>query len=68
METKARIASSIIICVAYLTVLYSNDVTLASRLYIVGNGLALPYMIRNKCWDIVALLVFFIIAGFPKAL
>ena len=27
---------------------------------------ALPYMIRHKCWDIVALLSFLIVAGLPK--
>ena len=66
MENKARILSSLILCVAYIITLYVDTVT-GSRLYLVGNVLALPYMIKNKCWDIVALLVFFIVVGLPKA-
>ena len=65
MTNKARIASSLILCVAYIVTLYV-DTTTGSRLYLLGNALALPYMIENKCWDIVALLAFFIIVGLPK--
>jgi len=67
MENKTRICSSLILCVAYFITLYI-DTTVGSRLYLVGNTLALPYMIKHKCWDIVALLSFFIIVGLPKAL
>jgi hypothetical protein len=67
MENKARIASSLVLCVAYIITLYV-DTTVGSRLYLLGNTLALPYMVKNKCWDIVALLVFFIVAGLPRAL
>lgn len=66
MENKARILSSLILCIAYIITLYV-DTTTGSRLYLVGNVLALPYMIKNKCWDIVALLAFFIVVGLPKA-
>jgi hypothetical protein len=65
MENKARIASSLILCVAYIITLYV-DTTTGSRLYLLGNLLAVPYMVKNKCWDIVALLAFFIIVGLPK--
>jgi hypothetical protein len=41
---------------------------IGSRLYMLGNALALPYMIKNKCWDIVALLAFFIVVGLPKVI
>jgi len=67
MINKARITSSLILCVAYFITLYVDTVT-GSRLYLVGNVLAMPYMIKHKCWDIVALLSFFIIVGLPKAL
>jgi hypothetical protein len=66
MENKARILSSLILCVAYVITLYVDTVT-GSRLYLLGNVLAMPYMIKHKCWDIVALLAFFIVAGLPKA-
>lgn len=67
MENKARIISSLVLCVAYIITLYV-DTTLGSRLYLLGNVLALPYMIKHKCWDIVALLAFFIVIGLPRAL
>ena len=67
MENKARILSSLILCVAYIITLYV-DTTTGSRLYLLGNALALPYMIKNKCWDIVALLAFFIVVGVPRAI
>jgi len=67
MENKARIFSSLILCVAYIITLYV-DTTTGSRLYLVGNALALPYMIKHKCWDIVALLSFFIVVGLPKVI
>ena len=67
MTNKARILSSLFLCVAYIITLYVDDV-IGARLYLVGNALAVPYMIENKCWDIVALLAFFITVGLPKAL
>lgn len=66
IENSLRICSSLILCVAYIITLYVDTIT-GSRLYLSGNILALPYMIKNKCWDIVALLAFFIIVGLPKA-
>jgi hypothetical protein len=66
IENSLRICSSLILCVAYIITLYVDTIT-GSRLYLAGNILALPYMIKNKCWDIVALLAFFIIVGLPKA-
>jgi hypothetical protein len=67
MENRARIVSSLVLCVAYIITLYYDEV-LGAKLYTAGNALALPYMIKEKCWDIVALLSFFIIVGLPKAL
>jgi hypothetical protein len=67
MENRARIASSLVLCVAYIITLYMDEVV-GARLYLIGNALALPYMIKHRCWDIVALLAFFIVVGLPKAL
>jgi hypothetical protein len=66
MTNNARIISSFILCFAYIITLYVDEV-IGARLYITGNALALPYMIKHKCWDIVALLAFFIVVGLPKA-
>jgi hypothetical protein len=67
MENRARIVSSLVLCVAYIITLYVDDV-IGARWYLAGNILAMPYMIKHRCWDIVALLAFFIIVGLPKAL
>ncbi len=67
MENQARMISSLVLCIAYIITLYVNEVT-GARLYLIGNILALPYMLKHKCWDIVALLAFFIVVGLPKAL
>ena len=67
MESKLRIASSLVLCIAYVITLYYNT-TLGARLYLVGNFMALPYMIKHRCWDIVALLAFFIVTGLPRVI
>ena len=67
IANTARILSSLILCIGYIIVFYYDTIT-GSRLYLVGNSLALPYMIRNKCWDVVALLAFFIVVGLPKSI
>jgi hypothetical protein len=67
MESKARILSSITIVFAFYMTLY-HDSVMGAKLYMIGNLLALPYMIKNKCWDVVALLTFLIIMGLPKVI
>jgi hypothetical protein len=67
MDSKARILSSITIIFAFYITLY-HDTVMGAKLYMIGNFLALPYMIRNKCWDVVALLTFLIIMGLPKVI
>jgi hypothetical protein len=66
-DVKARIISSILVVTAYYITMYHDTVT-GAKLYMVANALALPYMIRNKCWDVVALLSFLILVGLPKVL
>ena len=67
MESKARILSSIIVVFAFYITLY-HDTVVGARLYMIGNTLALPYMVKNKCWDVVVLIVFLIIMGLPKVI
>jgi hypothetical protein len=67
MDSKARILSSITIVFAFYMTLY-HDSVMGAKLYMIGNLLALPYMIRNRCWDVVALLTFLIIMGLPKVI
>lgn len=66
-EVTARIISSVLVVTAYYITMYHDTVT-GAKIYMVANSLALPYMIRNKCWDIVLLLSFLIIVGLPKVL
>jgi len=65
MEVKARILSSALIIIAYYVTMYHNSV-LGARLYTVANLLAMPYMIKTKCWDVVILLSFLTLIGLPK--
>jgi hypothetical protein len=67
MDSKARILSSITVIFAFYITMY-HDTVVGARLYMIGNSLALPYMIRNKCWDVVVLIVFLIIMGLPKVI
>lgn len=64
-EVTARIISSILVVVAYWITLYHNT-RHGAIIYAVANALAMPYMIRQKCWDVVALLSFLILVGLPK--
>jgi len=67
MDSNARILSSITVIFAFYITMY-HDTVVGARLYMIGNSLALPYMIRNKCWDVVVLIVFLIIMGLPKVI
>lgn len=64
-EVTARIISSILVVVAYWITLYHNT-RHGAIIYAVANTLAMPYMIKQKCWDVVALLSFLILVGLPK--
>jgi hypothetical protein len=66
-DVVSRIISSILVITAYYITMYHDTVT-GARIYMVANTLALPYMIRNQCWDVVLLLSFLIIVGLPKVL
>ncbi|NDB57810.1 hypothetical protein EB001_05135 [bacterium] len=64
-DVTARIISSILVVVAYWVTMYYN-LKCGAIIYLIANSLALPYMIKQKCWDVVALLTFLIIIGLPK--
>lgn len=66
-DVRARIISSVLVIMAYYITMY-HDTVVGARLYSIANALALPYMIRNKCWDVVILLSFLILVGLPKTL
>lgn len=66
-DERARIISSILVVTAYYITMYHDTVT-GARIYMIANTLALPYMIKTKCWDVVILLSFLIIVGLPRVL
>lgn len=66
-DVTARIISSALVVVAYWVTLYYNT-RYGAMIYAVANTLAMPYMIKQKCWDVVALLSFLILVGLPKIL
>ena len=66
-EVTARIISSVLVVVAYWITLY-HDTRHGAMIYAVANALAIPYMVKSKCWDVVALLSFLILVGLPKIL
>jgi hypothetical protein len=63
--TTARIVSSALVVVAYYTTLYHNT-KIGAMMHVTADFLAMPYMIKAKCWDIVALLTFLILIGLPR--
>jgi hypothetical protein len=66
-DITARVISSILVVVAYYVTLYHSSI-IGARIYLIANALAIPYMARTKCWDVVALLSFLILIGMPKVL
>jgi hypothetical protein len=66
-DVTSRIISSILVVTAYYITMY-EDTVIGARVYMVANALAIPYMARNKCYDVVILLSFLIIIGLPKVL
>ena len=63
--TTARIVSSALVVAAYYTTLYHNT-KIGAMMHVTADFLAMPYMIKAKCWDIVALLTFLILIGLPR--
>lgn len=60
-----RYIGSIIVLVGYF-VLLNVDVLWGVSLRIIANFLSLPWAIKNKVWDFVTLLVFFLVIEIAK--
>jgi|694.fasta_scaffold14405_37 hypothetical protein len=63
----ARVISSVLVITAYYITMY-HDTVIGAKIYMVANSLAIPYMVKARCWDVVVLLAFLIIVGLPKVL
>ena len=63
-ETARGIGSGAVI-LGYFIVLHVNT-TIGVIFHIVGDGLAVPYFIRTKSWDVVVMIGFLEIISFSK--
>lgn len=61
----ARVIGSGAVILGYFIVLHVNT-ALGVVFHIVGDGLAVPYFIRTKSWDVVIMIGFLEVISFSK--
>ena len=54
IDVPMRIAGSVLVVVSYIALVHI-DTVLGVRLQLLGDGLAIPYFIRIKAWDVVVM-------------
>ena len=54
IDVPMRITGSVLVVVSYVALIYI-DTVLGVRLQLLGDGLAIPYFIRIKAWDVVVM-------------
>ena len=54
IDVPMRIAGSVLVVVSYVALVHI-DTVLGVRLQLLGDGLAIPYFIRIKAWDVVVM-------------
>ena len=65
IDETARVIGSGAVILGYFIVLHVNT-TIGVIFHIVGDGLAVPYFIRTKSWDVVVMIGFLEIISFSK--
>ena len=50
-----RVAGSLLVVLSYVMLVHI-DTIIGVRLQLLGDGLAIPYFIRTKAWDVVAMI------------
>ncbi len=65
LDETARVIGSGAVILGYFIVLHVNT-TIGVIFHIVGDGLAVPYFIRTKSWDVVVMIGFLEIISFSK--
>ena len=65
LDETARVIGSGAVLLGYFIVLHVNT-TIGVIFHIVGDGLAVPYFIRTKSWDVVVMIGFLEIISFSK--
>ena len=54
IDVPMRITGSVLVVVSYIALVHI-DTVLGVRLQLLGDGLAIPYFIRIKAWDVVVM-------------
>jgi hypothetical protein len=65
--TRMRIAGSITVIAAYFVVLHVN-LTAGVVMNVIADTISIPYFVKTKSWDIVAMLGFLLAISFSKLL
>ena len=65
IDETARVVGSIAVILGYFIVLHVST-TIGVVFHIVGDGLAVPYFIRTKSWDVVIMIGFLEVISFSK--
>ena len=55
LDVILRIVGSVLVVVSYIALVHI-DTVLGVRLQLLGDGLAVPFFIRVKAWDVVAMI------------
>jgi len=65
--TRMRIVGSITVIAAYFVVLHVN-LTAGVVMNVIADTISIPYFVKTKSWDIVAMLGFLLAISFSKLL
>ena len=55
LDVILRIVGSVLVVASYIALVHI-DTVLGVRLQLLGNGLSVPFFIRVKAWDVVAMI------------
>jgi len=65
--TTMRIVGSIMVIAAYFVVLHVN-LTVGVIMNVIADTISIPYFVKTRSWDIVAMLAFLLAISFSKLL
>ena len=55
LDVPMRVAGSLLVVLSYVMLVHI-DTIIGVRLQLLGDGLAVPYFIRTRAWDVVAMI------------
>jgi hypothetical protein len=67
VDETARVIGSGAVILGYFIVLHVST-TIGVVFHIIGDGLAVPYFVRTKSWDVVIMIAFLEVISFSKVL